>query len=276
MSGRFIVGAGGAGDIWTSGVVSDFAECVLAPNPSAWTLDGTNTWIIGAVDGPCVVVDPGPLTNGHREAIIDALERRNAKPSAVLLTHGHIDHSEGAVELADHLGVAVRAWSPEFSSRGDENTLVNGDRIDVQGAELMVLATPGHSSDSVCFLVEDCVFTGDTVLGRGTSLIAHPDGQLGEYLLSLQALADVCSERGVRALMPGHGPVLEEPTNVVEGYLAHRRDRLQQVALAMRDGAVSAREIVERVYIGIPAEVIPAAEATVRAQLHYLAELRSS
>jgi glyoxylase-like metal-dependent hydrolase (beta-lactamase superfamily II) len=272
VSGRVIVGSDSKGDSWTGGVVSDLFECVLAPNPSAWTLDGTNTWIVGAIGGPCVIIDPGPLGSGHREAISHALERRNAQPSAVLLTHGHIDHSEGATELADYLGVKVRAWSPEFSSRGDENSLVNGDRIDVQGADLTVLTTPGHSSDSVCFLVDECVLTGDTVLGRGTSLIAYPDGQLGEYLLSLQALADVCIEQGMRALLPGHGPVLEEPANVVEGYLAHRRDRLEQVKIAMRDGAVTAREIVERVYVDIPAELIPAAEATVLAQLHYLAE----
>jgi glyoxylase-like metal-dependent hydrolase (beta-lactamase superfamily II) len=272
VSGRLIMGSDNNGDPWESGVVSDLVECVLAPNPSAWTLDGTNTWIVGAIGGPCVIIDPGPLGSGHREAISRALERRNAQPSAVLLTHGHIDHSEGATELADYLGVKVRAWSPEYSSGGDENTLVHGDRVEVQGADLTVLATPGHSSDSVCFLVEECVFTGDTVLGRSTSLIAHPDGTLADYLVSLQTLADVCANQEILALMPGHGPVLRDPVNVVEGYLAHRRDRLKQVRIAMRDGAVSVREIVERVYVDIPADVIPAAEATVLAQLQYLAE----
>lgn len=269
MSGRNLVG--GADD-WSGGVVSDLAECVLAPNPSPWTLDGTNTWILGSRGGRCVIVDPGPLTGGHREAILESVERRQSTVGAVVLTHGHPDHSEGARELANYLGVGVRAWDPALSVSGhvDDATLAHDDRVAVEGADIRVIATPGHSSDSVCFLIEDSVLTGDTVLGRGTSMVAHPDGTLAEYLASLQILARVCSEHGVQRLLPGHGPVLEDPTRVVEYYVSHRHERLRQVSSAMKGGAVTAREIVDLVYADVPAEVRPAAEATVLAQLEYL------
>lgn len=269
MSGRNLVG--GADD-WSGGVVSDLAECVLAPNPSPWTLDGTNTWILGSRGGRCVIVDPGPLTGGHREAILESVERRQSTVGAVVLTHGHLDHSEGARELANYLGVGVRAWDPALSVSGhvDDATLAHDDRVAVEGADIRVIATPGHSSDSVCFLIEDSVLTGDTVLGRGTSMVAHPDGTLAEYLASLQILARVCSEHGVQRLLPGHGPVLEDPTRVVEYYVSHRHERLRQVSSAMKGGAVTAREIVDLVYADVPAEVRPAAEATVLAQLEYL------
>lgn len=252
--------------------MSDLAECVLAPNPSPWTLDGTNTWILGSRGGRCVIVDPGPLTGGHREAILESVERRQSTVGAVVLTHGHLDHSEGARELANYLGVGVRAWDPALSVSGhvDDATLAHDDRVAVEGADIRVIATPGHSSDSVCFLIEDSVLTGDTVLGRGTSMVAHPDGTLAEYLASLQTLARVCSEHGVQRLLPGHGPVLEDPTRVVEYYVSHRHERLRQVSSAMKGGAVTAREIVDLVYADVPAEVRPAAEATVLAQLEYL------
>lgn len=272
MGGRELVGAAdvSSGGGWSGGVVCDLAECVLAPNPSPWTLDGTNTWILGARGGRCLIVDPGPLAGGHRDAILDAIERRDAAVAAVVLTHGHLDHSEGAVELANRLGVGVRAWDPTLSAAGDDATLAHDDRIEVEGADIRVIGTPGHSSDSVCFLIDDSVLTGDTVLGRGTSMVAHPDGTLGEYLASLHTLARVCSEHGVRRLLPGHGPLLEDPTKVVEYYLAHRHERLRQVSAAMLDGAVTAAQIVDVVYRDIPPEVRPAAEATVCAQLEYL------
>lgn len=274
MSGRSLVGASAAssGDEWSGGAVCELAECVLAPNPSPWTLEGTNTWILGASGGPGVIVDPGPLGGGHRDAILEAVERRCSTVVAVVLTHGHLDHSEGAVELATYLGVGLRAWDSALSitGHGDDVTLAHDDRIEVEGADIRVIGTPGHSSDSVCFLLEDSVVTGDTVLGRGTSMVAHPDGTLADYLASLQVLARLCSENGVQRLLPGHGPVLGDPTKVVEYYVAHRHERLRQVTSAMQEGAVTAQQIVDLVYTDIPPELRPAAEATVLAQLEYL------
>jgi glyoxylase-like metal-dependent hydrolase (beta-lactamase superfamily II) len=254
----------GDSNTWTGGVVSALASCVLAPNASPWTLDGTNTWIVGEVGGACVVIDPGPLGGGHDAAILAEVEERRSRVGAIVLTHGHIDHSEGADELAHRLNVPVRSWSPR--------TLTESDRIEVGGAELRVLPTPGHSSDSVCFLLGDAIVTGDTVLGRGTSLVAHPDGRLSEYLDSLQALSRMCAESGIRQLLPGHGPVIDDPQRVVDYYLRHRLERLEQVKAAVEGGATSAMEVVNAVYADIAPEVRPAAEATVMAQLAYLEE----
>lgn len=263
MSGRVLVGDSGP---WTGGEVSSKAVCVLAPNPSPWTLDGTNTWVVGEPGGPCVIIDPGPLGGGHEAAILATVENRRARVSAVVLTHGHIDHSEGAEDLARSLNVPVRSFSAR--SLGDH------DRIEVNGGELRVLATPGHSSDSVCFVLDDDVLTGDTVLGRGTSLVAHPDGRLAEYLESLKLLAQVCADSGIRRLLPGHGPILDEPGLVLDYYLRHRLERLDQVKAAMDGGATTVTEVVDIVYFDIAPEVRKAAESTVQAQLAYLEDTR--
>lgn len=261
MSGRLLVGAG---QEWTGGGVSPLAWCVLAPNPSAWTLEGTNTWIVGAPGDRCVVVDPGPLADGHEVAILERLDQRNSQATAILLTHGHWDHAEGAQDLAERLGV------PVFSRAA--GTLTPEDRFEIGGADLRVIATPGHTSDSVCFLVGDAVLTGDTVLGRGTSVVAHPDGRLGDYLSSLQALVRLCQDEAIDWLLPGHGPVIDQPAQVVDYYLRHRQERLGQVRDAMRAGATTVSEITDRVYWDVPIEVRRAAEATVSAQIAYLEE----
>ncbi|MFM1917661.1 MAG: hypothetical protein RJB01_1176, partial [Actinomycetota bacterium] len=127
-----------------------------------------------------------------------------------------------------------------------------------------------HSSDSLCVVFGDCVLTGDTVLGRGTTVVAYPDGDLGEYLESLQRLRDVCAENGMSAILPGHGPVLDHPVEVITAYQVHRRERLDQVRAAVAAGAVSAEDVVRVVYADIDPAVIPAALQTVHAQLAYL------
>ncbi len=261
MSGRLLFGEDRE---WTGGETSPIAWCVLAPNPSAWTLDGTNTWIVGAAGGRCVVVDPGPLDGGHDTAILHRVEEQGSQITAVLLTHGHWDHAQGASELADRAGVPVHAWA--------DGTLTTDHRFEVGGADISVIATPGHTSDSVCFIADDLLLTGDTVLGRGTSVVAHPDGRLADYLGSLQTLARMCEDKGVGRLLPGHGPLIDDPTRVLDYYLRHREERLQQVREAMAAGATTVSEITDRVYWDVPAEVRRAAEATVAAQIDYLEE----
>lgn len=267
MSGH-VLPLQGSTQPWTSGVVTASARCVLAPNPSPWTLDGTNTWLLGpAGGGALVVVDPGPQDPAHLDAVRAAADGRCV---AVLLTHGHVDHAEGARALAESLGVGVRALDPEH--RLGSEGLVGGDVVDLGDWRIDVVATPGHSGDSVCLVLphDGTLLTGDTVLGRGTSLVAWPDGRLGDYLDSLHTLRAVVEETGTRRLLPGHGPVLEDPAGVLDAYLAHRLARLAEVQGVVESGVTDPLGIVEIVYADVPRQVWPAAELTVRAQLEYL------
>ena len=145
--------------------------------------------------------------------------------------------------------------------------------VTAAGCELRVVASPGHSADSVCLLLpaDGAVFTGDTVLGRGTTVIAS-DGNLGDYLRSLRQLRDLAGAREVNLLLPGHGPMLTDPAGVLGYYLSHREDRLDQVRWALAAGAKSPAEIVSLIYTDVDTSVWPAAEWSVRAQLDYLAE----
>lgn len=248
------------------------ATCVLAPNPGPLTLEGTNTWVLAEPGASrALVVDPGPLDEGHLLAVLEAAGPRQV--SGVLLTHGHPDHAEGAARCAELAGgVPVRALDPALRL-GDEG-LADGDRVELDGLEVLVIGTPGHSADSLSFLVvaDGALLTGDTVLGRGTSLVAYPDGRLAAYLDTLERLLALAAEGVVRTVLPGHGPVLADPVAVLGYYLAHRRERLEQVAAAVAAGAVSARDVVEVVYADVDPALWPAAELSVAAQLDYLAD----
>jgi len=249
--------------------VTDRATCVLAPNPSPMTLEGTNTWIVAEPgSSSCVVIDPGPLDDGHLRRVLDAAGDRRV--AAIVLTHGHIDHSEGAARFAALCGGApVRAADP--AHRLGDKGLADGDVLTAGGCELRVIATPGHSGDSVSLLLpaDAALFTGDTVLGRGTTVIAN-DGNLGDYLRSLDALRAVVD--GLSFLLPGHGPVLTDPAGVLDYYIAHRAERLDQVRAALAAGAKTPAEIVAMIYTDVDKSLWPAAEWSVRAQLDYLAD----
>src|SRR3954452_10196688 len=225
------------------------ATCVLAPNPSPMTLEGTNTWLVaepGARSG--VVIDPGPDDDGHLNAVVAAAQLADIDVTVVLLTHGHPDHSEGARRFASMVGAPVRALDPTHRL-GDEG-LDDGDVIAVDGLELRVVGTPGHSADSLTFhlAADAAVLTGDTILGRGTTVVAHPDGKLGAYLGSLHRLRALCDEAAVDVVLPGHGPVLDNAAGVIDYYLTHRAERLAQVEAAVRDGISEPRAVVEHVY----------------------------
>jgi glyoxylase-like metal-dependent hydrolase (beta-lactamase superfamily II) len=260
--------------------VSDLAVCVLAGNPSAMTLDGTNSWVLSAPDADrCIVVDPGPDDPTHREALLAAVAACSTRVGVVLLTHGHPDHAEGAVGFAeasraDGRTPAVRALDPAFHL-GSEG-LVDGDVVADAGLEVSVIATPGHTADSLSFLLRGPgatapdLLTGDTVLGRGSSVVAFPEGRLAAYLESLDRLSVVCEATDVARLLPGHGPVLDRPADVLEAYKEHRRERLEQIAAAMRGGARTAADVVAVVYADVDQALWPAAAASVRAQLAYL------
>jgi glyoxylase-like metal-dependent hydrolase (beta-lactamase superfamily II) len=256
-----------------SGPATERAVNVLAPNPSVMTLDGTNTWILSEPDSPlAVVVDPGPLDEAHLRHVVDTAESLGKRVALTLLTHGHPDHAEGAGRFAELTGTAVRALDPALRL-GDEG-LSAGRAIEVGGLELRVVPTPGHTSDSLSFHLpaDRAVLTGDTVLGRGTTMVAHPDGRLGDYLDSLRRLRSLTVDDGVRTVLPGHGPVLEDAQGAVEYYLAHRATRLAQVETAVENGHRTAAEVVAHVYADVDRSLWPAAELSVRAQLEYLSE----
>jgi glyoxylase-like metal-dependent hydrolase (beta-lactamase superfamily II) len=237
---------------------------VLAPNPGPMTLEGTNTWLLAAPGSRTIVVDPGPDDPVHLARV--AAEAGDV--ALVLLTHGHPDHSAGAKTLANDLRVPVRAVDPAHRL-GDEG-LSDGEHVSVDDLVVTVLATPGHSADHVCFVLPEAgvVLTGDHVLGRGTSVVAYPDGRMRDYLDSLDRLAEV----GATTLLPGHGPVVENPAEVIAYYVAHRAERAAQVQAAVEAGARTAREVVERVYADVDRALWGAAEQSVRAQLDLLVE----
>ncbi|WP_431995021.1 MBL fold metallo-hydrolase [Streptomyces griseoflavus] len=256
-----------------SGPATTRAVNVLAPNPSAMTLDGTNTWILSEPDSDlAVVVDPGPLDDGHLRHVIGTAEQAGKRVALTLLTHGHPDHAEGAGRFAELTGTKVRALDPALRL-GDEG-LAAGNVITVGGLELRVVPTPGHTADSLCFHLpaDRSVLTGDTILGRGTTVVAHPDGRLGDYLDTLRRLRSLTVDDGVHTVLPGHGPVLEDAQGAVEYYLAHRAHRLAQVETAVEDGHRTPSEVVAHVYADVDRLLWPAAELSVRAQMEYLRE----
>jgi glyoxylase-like metal-dependent hydrolase (beta-lactamase superfamily II) len=249
--------------------VTPWASVVLAANPGLMTLDGTNTWLLREADSEsAVVVDPGPDDAVHLGAVLRAAGR----VATILLSHGHPDHSAGAARLAELTGAPVRALDP--AHRLGSEGLGEGDMIAASGVELRVWATPGHTSDSLSFLLGEpgeassAVLTGDTILGRGTTVVAYPDGDLGDYLTSLRRLAEL----GDSTVLPGHGPELAAAATAANAYLAHREQRLDQVraALASLGPEVDPVAVVELVYADVDRALWPAAELSVRAQLAYL------
>ena len=229
---------------------------VLAPNPGPMTLEGTNTWVLRSPGGDAIVVDPGPLDEGHLAAVAAAAPVR-----MVVTTHHHVDHTEGVDRLLE-LCPGARLWQPSTQDGS----------VSVDGLELRCIATPGHSADSVTLVggVGDdrAVLTGDTILGRGTTVVAYPDGHLGQYLESLRSLELL----GPVPVLPGHGPALTDCAAAAAFYLRHRLARLEQVSAAQSAGATTPAEVVAIVYADVDPVLWPAAELSVRAQLAYLAE----
>lgn len=256
-------------ELWRGGAVSERVRCVLAANPGGMTLEGTNTWLLrepGARE--VVVVDPGPPQHeAHLTAVLDEAQRGGGRVALILLSHHHSDHSGGAARLAELTGAPVRGGGagPELA---DDEDLTTG------GLALRVLATPGHTADSVCFLVPDdrLLLTGDTVLGRSTTVIVWPDGDLGHYLASLERLQTAAEQGVVTRVAPGHGPVIPHAAEALRALRDHRLDRLAQVRAAAAQGA-GTDEIVASLYAGVGDDRRAAAELIVRAQLAHLGHL---
>ncbi|MDA2889792.1 MBL fold metallo-hydrolase [Mycolicibacterium sp. BiH015] len=244
--------------------VTDTASVLLCENPGLLTLEGTNTWVLrGPGTDEMVVIDPGP---DDKDEHIERLAALGPIP-LVLISHRHTDHTGGIDRMVDLTGAVVRSVGSGFQ-RGLGGSLTDGEVIDAAGLSITVMATPGHTADSVSFLVDDAVLTADTILGRGTTVIDREDGDLGDYLESLRRLRGL----GHRTVLPGHGPELGDMVAVSDSYLAHREDRLEQVRGALRHLGedASARQVVEHVYTDVDEKLWDAAEWSVQAQLNYL------
>src|SRR5579864_1660961 len=231
---------------------------VVAPNPGPYTGPGTNTWLLDA-GAVAVVIDPGPDDDAHLEAIGRAL--KGSPVGVVLVTHSHPDHLPMAQRLASEHGASVR----RFPELGD------GDVVRAGNLNITALHTPGHSADHLCFWLaaDGALFTGDLVLGRGSSMVTYPEGDVAAYLRSLDKVAALRP----RLLFPGHWDPVDDAVRKLEEYRAHRLDREAQVRAELAKGRGSARELTERVYgREVGEELLAAAEMTMRAHLKKLVD----
>lgn len=255
------MGGTAAVERWSERVVR-----VLAPNPSPMTLEGTNTFVVAEPGAATVaVIDPGPPDPGHVRRVLDACAGRPVE--LILLTHTHIDHAEGTAAFAERTGAPVAALDAGHATRRAPR-LDGGADLDVAGLRLTPVPTPGHAADHCCFeLAPDrAVFSGDHVLGRGTTVVAWPDGDMRAYLASLERVLALAPAR----LYPGHGPLVTDAPARIAGYLTHRREREAQVLAALAAGDRTPAAVVARVYADVDPALHPPAERSVRAHLDKL------
>lgn len=263
-----------------SGQKPQRARLVRAANPGPLTLDGTNTWVLADHDSArCVIVDPGPDDSAHCEAVLTSLTEWGLRTALIVVTHGHDDHTGSVDALWAATGAPVRAISRQWCR--DAVPLVDQENIEIDGLSLHILATPGHTSDSLSILlpVDGALVTGDTVLGRGSALVAWPDGQLGRYLQSLQRLRTTAAAGLALTLLPGHGPQVPNALQAIDALLTHRQQRLDQVRAVLADDASSVDDVASRVYGAVDPGLRAAVHGQVNAQLEYLAargELRAA
>ena len=228
---------------------------IVAPNPGPFTLDGTRTYLLG----DSVVLDPGPAIDSHIEAI------RAAMPNlrTILITHRHGDHAPAAVPLKRMTGARIVA--PAGVLDETDVIIAGGETVE----DLEVIATPGHTSEHVCFLSEASdLFTGDTILGAGTTAIFPPDGNMGDYMRSLQTLR----ARNPKRIYPAHGPTRDDALTLIDDYIAHRLLREGQILKALSGGARTIREMRRRIYAELDPRLEKAAEVQISAHLIKLQE----
>ena len=235
---------------------------VLAPNPGVMTGPGTNTYLVGIDE--VVVIDPGIDDESHLDAVIGC---GGDRIRWIVCTHTHPDHAPGAAALKARTGAEVLGFESRDSLDVD-TTMADGDRIEATEFRLRAVHTPGHASNHLCFLLEGerLLFSGDHIMQGSTVVIAPPDGDMAAYFASLERLRTM----RLRSIAPGHGHLIEQPLSVIDGYLAHRREREQQVLAALAAGDTTAAAIVDRLYAGLIDELVPRARQSVHAHLRKL------
>lgn len=256
---------------------------IVAENPSPFTFKGTNTYLVG--DKEIAVIDPGPDLPAHREALLRAIGP--ARVTYILITHTHRDHTDGAATLREITGAPILAHGPTGRRRGAltdhpagkafiddalplDERLRDGDTVRGAGWALDVIHTPGHAPDHLCFALvgRRTVFSGDHVMGWNTTVVAPPEGHMGDYIASLTRLL----KRRDTLFLPGHGGRIATPQRVVKAYLMHRRWRESAIFGCLEEGCRTIPQIVARIYAGLESSLIPAAGMSVLAHLEHLIE----
>lgn len=246
---------------------------VLAPNPSPMTLDGTNTYVIAAPgSGEAVIVDPGPTDPSHIDAVAETLRLRDAEVVAIIVTHHHHDHTEASQQFSTRFHAPTLAYDPAYSVKKPGSnridTLRDGSVVELAGCHITAVATPGHTNDHLSLrLATGALLTGDHILGRGTSVVASPEGDLEAYLDSLHTVLGI----GPDVLLPGHGPELgDDPSAVINFYLEQRAYRTAQICAVLKHADATPRQLVEQIYHAVDPKLWPAAERSTRAALKAL------
>lgn len=242
---------------------------VRAPNPSAMTLAGTNSYIVDGGNGDALVIDPGPLMEAHVAGLVDAARSRNLRIAAIAITHGHPDHSSAAAQLATLTEAPL--YAHPFSSVPHSADLSEGE-LRVGNVALRVIDAPGHTFDHLIFYLpqERSLFTGDVILGEGTSVVAPPGGAMRPYQRTLQRLADEFGD--ARVIYGGHGPVVEDARAKILEYIDHRRMRERQILDALRKGPTIIPDLVRRIYGSEHSVLWPAMARQILAHLIALEE----
>ena len=245
---------------------------LLAHNPSAFTFTGTQSYIVGT--GPVAVIDPGPDLPEHVDALVEAIGGRAV--AAILCTHTHRDHSPAARPVAERTGAPIIGCAPlvleavgpraDASFDGDyrpDRVLEDGDRLDLGGEALVAVATPGHTSNHLCFAYGDALFTGDHVMGWSTTVVVPPDGDMAAYMASLDKLR----QRQDRIYYPAHGPAVTNPQQYVRHLMGHRMHRERQIVKLVAERPLDIPDIVASAYPGLDPRLTTAAGGSVLAHL---------
>jgi glyoxylase-like metal-dependent hydrolase (beta-lactamase superfamily II) len=255
--------------------VTPLVRRVICNNPGPFTFKGTGTYIIGRGQG-VAVMDPGPDQPEHLQAILDAVAGESV--SHILITHHHMDHSPLARPLAAKTGAtiygcAVKAKLVEDSVRTEAGaddftpdvSVCGGATISGSGWTMEAIPTPGHTSNHICYALaeENICFTGDHIMGWSTTVVTPPDGNMGDYLASLDAI----QHRNFKTLWPTHGPPITEPRPFIDAYRAHRRARERQILAQLAAGQTRIVDMVPQMYVGVDARLYPAAGRSVLAHL---------